>query len=146
MDAAAITGTFVKVNGTLADGTLRLVIDIEPRHAQDAFALFHEPGTEVVLARLNLKAEAAPEQQQEEPKEKPGQLCVMACKFCADPQFQKWLGVYDEEEAKAMILEDCGIASRKDLDSNHEAAQKFLNDFRGPFMAYRASANKPRSA
>jgi hypothetical protein len=49
---SAIEATFVKVAGTLADGTLRLVVDVEPRNAQAAFALFNSPGTAMALAAL----------------------------------------------------------------------------------------------
>lgn len=41
---------------TMADGTLRVCLDIEPRHAQAAFALFGAPGTSVALARLRPEA------------------------------------------------------------------------------------------
>ena len=37
---------------TLVDGTLALTIHIEPRHAQQAFAMFGTPGTPVAVARL----------------------------------------------------------------------------------------------
>jgi len=37
---------------TLADGTLRVSMDVEPRHAQAAFALFGAPGTPMALAAL----------------------------------------------------------------------------------------------
>jgi hypothetical protein len=49
---SVIEATFVKVAGTLADGTLRLVVDVEPRNAQAAFALFNSPGTAMALAAL----------------------------------------------------------------------------------------------
>lgn len=37
---------------TLVDGTLRLVVEIEPAKAVDAFRLFREPGTPMALAAL----------------------------------------------------------------------------------------------
>ena len=41
---------------TLVDGSLKISIDIEPRHAQAAFALFGAPGTPVALARITNEA------------------------------------------------------------------------------------------
>jgi hypothetical protein len=47
----AIQGATARIS-TLADGTLRLTVDIEPRDAQAAFRLFGSPGTAVALAAL----------------------------------------------------------------------------------------------
>ncbi|MEY9435543.1 hypothetical protein [Bradyrhizobium elkanii] len=52
---AAVSGSTTTVK-TMADGTLRVSVDIEPRHAQAAFAMFGAPGTAVALARLTPKA------------------------------------------------------------------------------------------
>jgi hypothetical protein len=41
---------------TMADGALRMVIDIEPRDAQTAFALFHEPGASGAIVRITDEA------------------------------------------------------------------------------------------
>lgn len=54
-DITAIMGASTTVR-TMADGSLRLAIDIEPRHAQQAFALFGSPGTPVALARITNEA------------------------------------------------------------------------------------------
>jgi hypothetical protein len=37
---------------TLADGTLRIVVEVEPYRALDAFALFRAPGTVMALAAI----------------------------------------------------------------------------------------------
>ncbi len=52
---AAVSGSTTTVK-TMADGTLRVSVDVEPRHAQAAFAMFGAPGTPVALARLTPKA------------------------------------------------------------------------------------------
>lgn len=79
---------------------------------------------------------------QAEPKARPGELCVMACTFCADMRFQYWVstqcGACDTEaEAKTFILGMCGVESRKDLDSNLVASNRFHKDIREPFLAWR---------
>ena len=49
-DVGAVSGSTTTIK-TMADGTLRVSVDIEPRHAQTAFTLFGAPGTPVALAR-----------------------------------------------------------------------------------------------
>lgn len=56
---AVVSGSTAAVK-TMADNTLRITIDIEPRHAQAAFAMFGMRGTPVAVARLT--PEAAVEQ------------------------------------------------------------------------------------
>lgn len=53
---------------TLADGTLRISVDIEPRHAQAAFTMFGSPGTPVAVARLVPEAAQKAAQQENAPK------------------------------------------------------------------------------
>lgn len=134
----AIMGTFVSIK-TMADGTPRLVLDLQCDLTQVA-AMGLQPGAPFGVARLTKDAAGKPAvSQPEEPKEKPGQLCVMAVNFCADPAFQDWLGLETEEGAKQMILAECGIDSRRELDTNKEAGRIFLEKIRGPFMAHKAS-------
>lgn len=80
-------------------------------------------------------------------------LCIMACVFCRDFQFQVWvklqkdvlklqcLGgakqVTDEQIAKEFILMLCCIESRNDLDTNPAAAQRFHELVRKPFLAWK---------
>jgi len=133
---SAIMGTFVKI-GTMADGTPRLVLDLQCSLSEVA-AMDLIPGVPLAVARLTKEAAGKPgPQAPEEPKEKPGQLCLMACTFCADAEFRKWLGVDTEAEAKELILESCEITSRKELDTNHKAGQWFLSAYRAPFLAWK---------
>jgi hypothetical protein len=55
---------------TMADGTLRIVFDVEPRHAAEAFKLFSAPGTPAVLGRLRVPS-AGPA----EPEKPGGKVC-----------------------------------------------------------------------
>jgi len=52
-DAIAFTYRTCK---TMADGTLRVTVDIEPRDAVEAFTLFSEPGISGAMVRLHEKA------------------------------------------------------------------------------------------
>lgn len=78
------------------------------------------------------------------PKVKPGPLCIMACTFCADPKFWKWVNQsqYEcrtEQHAKEWVIGVCDVESRKDIDSNKIAVIRFHTLVREPFMAWRAS-------
>jgi hypothetical protein len=130
-----IEASFVKVGSTLADGTLRLIFDIEPRHAQAAFALFNFPGTPAALARL------MPQITNSIPPEKPsgkppiGPQCISASQLCKDSNFLVWSKTDSEEAAKQYILSVCKIQSRKELDTNQEAANLFRTLILIPFKS-----------
>jgi hypothetical protein len=126
----AIEASSVRVS-TLADGTLRLVVDIEPRHANAAFALFGSPGVAMALAALKPAAPEKPEK-----RERMGPLCEWAVYRCKEPQFQGLLSVESPEGARAAILEFCGIASRKELDTNPAAAALFKTHVMEPYAAW----------
>jgi hypothetical protein len=74
-------------------------------------------------------------------------LCIMACAFCRDPQFHRWLeqlaaqggtaGAFDEAKAKEFVLTICGIDSRNELDTNARAAQDFHQLVRAPFLKWK---------
>ena len=53
-DAAILAST--NTVKTLADGSMRLTLTIEPRHAVEAFTLFGQPGIAVALAKLTPEA------------------------------------------------------------------------------------------
>lgn len=77
-------------------------------------------------------------------KQQPGMLCIMACTFCADQQFWLWCArrpefTGGEEGAKAVILNVCGVVSRKELDTQPTAATRFHKQIREPFMAWKAA-------
>ena len=122
---------------TMADGTLRLVVDIEPRHAQDAFRLFGSPGVAVALAALRAEPTPtpapAPQASEAEARPKGGALARLAGQWCQRPDFIAWIGAEDAEHAAQLVRESCGIESRAQLDSNADAAEAFHRLIRGPF-------------
>lgn len=80
-------------------------------------------------------------------------LCIMACVFCRDPLFWRWMHALDAEgnaagrvtstavfgdaAAKAFILRACQIDSRNDLDTNPAAAERFHALVRAPFLTWK---------
>lgn len=128
---------------TMADDTLRLTIDIDPRHAGEAFALFGKRGSACAIARLTNEAAVEEmhnhdhiEEQREMVEKKGGELAKLAGILCNTPDFLKWLGCATADEARAQICADCGIESRRGLDHDVAAAKQFHAIFREPYVAY----------
>lgn len=83
------------------------------------------------------------------------ELCIMACVFCRDAQFQQWAGEQarsqrwvffgcnmvgrSEALAKAFILAVCKVSSRNDLDVDADAAARFHELVRKPFLEWKDS-------
>lgn len=130
-----IEASFIKVASTLADGTLRLVFDVDPRFAQAAFALFNLPGTPAALARL-LQQHNLDVREKQLGKTRIGEKCITASQLCKDANFQKWSKTESEEDAKQYILSICKVQSRKELDTNHEAANLFRTRILIPFKSW----------
>lgn len=141
---------------TMADGTLRLSIDIEPMHAQDAFKLFAAPGTPAAIAALAVGYAAASPGPQVEvlpaisekettatlEKPKGGALSKLAGMWCNEPEFWGWLetdpdnACHSAQGAAACLYVICGIDSRSELDHNPVAAEKFHRLIRGPYQKH----------
>lgn len=80
------------------------------------------------------------------------ELCIMACVFCRDPVFLKWIyslglgqvgvksGEFNEAGAKAFILHLCQTDSRNKLDTDPAAGKRFLQLVRTPFLAWKEQA------
>lgn len=64
---------------------------------------------------------------------KGGPLAKLAGMWCQSKDFQEWIGVPNQEEARLFILEECGIDSRVALDHNHLAAEIFHRSIREPY-------------
>lgn len=76
-------------------------------------------------------------------------LCIMACIFCKEPEFLKWVDVMaaqagydvdipaDEAFAKTFITTLCQVTSRNDLDRDPAAAERFHDLVRKPFLQWK---------
>lgn len=138
---AAIMGCTRTVRTTV-DGSLVIQFEIEPRHAQKAFALFGAPGTPVAMARIMPEVAQRQAQRDTAAVEKGGQLCKLAAIFCNSEDFRTWLRLtYDPlprnaEDAAEIIRRVCKIESRSQLDHDPEAAATFHSTFRLPYSAW----------
>lgn len=97
----------------------------------------------------------ADDQQQ---KLKGGAVARIAARWCRDPAFQQWIeersgrqrrhrGDEGPEQAEAMtralILVACGINSRAELDHDADAAERFDELVRRPYLAHLAVDGQP---
>jgi len=136
---SAVMGTFVSIK-TMADGSPRITLDMQCTLA-DVAAMGLMPGVPFAIARLTNEASLAPQTPPPEaPKQPIGALCRLAVRLCEDPLFIEWVDAADSEHAKAIILTNCGISSRKELDTNEKAAQIFHSKFRQPFVTRMGTA------
>jgi hypothetical protein len=144
-ELTAISGTRRQYK-EMADGTLRVQIDIDPQYKQRFLELFGSIDMPVALAPL--KADF--EQKTEPEKPKGGPLSKSAAQMCEYPPFQAFLREEYEELwywfdqkltpeviATGVLRNICKIDSRAKLDHNPDAAQKFrelmreFNQWRG---------------
>jgi hypothetical protein len=146
-DAAVIPAAYVKLS-TMVDGTIRVVIDVEPTNRDAAFALFDRPGASLAIARLSdgaavehdRKAQAQPPA--ELLKRKPLSLASKVALVCDEVSFQRFLqtGLYARrwsfwrdhaagwtkpalwsDIAALVIREICGVTSRSEITPGSDA-------------------------
>jgi len=120
----------------MADGTLRITVEFEPRFAQMAYALFGARGTPLAVTALKggyAAMATTPEPKPPEPeKPKGGKLAINAAYVCNSQEFQRfaaecepdWTGSPIDIAARFMRYQ-CGIDSRSELDHSSAAAVRF---------------------
>jgi len=138
---SAIIGV-TKTCRTYVDGSLVIQLEIEPRHAQAAFALFGAPGTPVAVARIYPEVAQNQARIEAAAQLKGGALARLAGQFCDDQHFLTWMRLtYDplprnKDDAAQIIRQVCGIASRAELDHDKNAEAIFHRQFRIPYNAW----------
>jgi len=121
------------------DGTLVLQVEIEPRHASAALALFGMPGQPMALAALKTGAPAAespPESKKERNPSALGPMAQWLVMRCKEPEFQQWIGAGGERETADWIKFQCGVQSRRDIDGNPHAERYFETQIRKRWLAH----------
>jgi len=162
----AISGTRRAIR-ELADGTIRVQIDVDPLYRKDFHRLFGEIDMAVALTPLiegrteeepavsatpgKADAVAAASKPAGGKGHFPDGLCGLAVRWCADPHFQDWLLVNfpdetararrqtigDEAVAKLMVCMLCMVNSRKEIDTDDTARETFNSVIRLPYAAHR---------
>lgn len=132
----------------MADGSLRITVEFEPRHAKEAYALFGTRGTPLAIAALKTGFAAV-----ETPKV--GPLAYWAVMRCKEEEFfnfisvtySDWMGdntpdTYEthEEYCKDAVLMLCECkTSRSEIDRDPSKEQLFHEHIRGPYAKYLAA-------
>lgn len=128
----AIEASTVRVS-TLVDGTMRVVLDIEPRLALAAFTLLGSPGTAVAVAAL--KPKAAP--LKEPPKRQ--LMSQWLAMRCGEREFHLWadktFSHVDMSDVSSdtphyqviaeLVRRALQVKSRALIDTDHEARERF---------------------
>lgn len=127
----AISGTRRQIR-ELVDGTIEVKIHIDPAFRKTFHELFPDIDTPIAIAPLKRDFE----KKAKEPEIKGGPLAQLAGQWSNDEVFQGWTKTADAETARAYILGECGINSRKELDHNSAAAEAFHKKIRIPFMDF----------
>lgn len=124
------------------DGTLVLQVEIEPRHASAALALFGMPGQPMALAALKTGQGITPPEKTPPEPAKHGPACMWLVMRCQEAEFREWLAdeiareVGDEASAVKVVRELCGVASRAAIDGNAEAESRFDSLIRKPYVRH----------
>lgn len=133
----AISGTR-RAMKEMADGTVRVQIDIDPRYRNEFFNLFGQIDMPVALAPLVSDFEKSTSDEPAiEDKPKGGDLAKLAGMFCQSVHFWEFCRCDDADEARDWILRVCGVQSRRDLDHNPTAAKIFHDRVRKPYLESR---------
>lgn len=119
----------------MADGTIRVQVDIDPACRAQFLQLF--PNIDMPVALAPLRADF--EQARPEEKPKGGELARLAGQLCQNPEFLEYGNYESPEEAAADIRFACKIESRAELDHNPQAAAIFHESYRKPFIAWKES-------
>lgn len=151
----------------MADGSLRITIEFDPRFAKEAFALFGARGTPLAIAALQVgyasKSDTPPPNMAPNTgdvppnigKPKMGPLCTWVVQRCNEVEFLSWIapvyrafiGDVDRSDFASgadfcrhavMVLCECD-ESRKEIDTDAHKAALFHERIRGPFSKHLAA-------
>lgn len=138
---------------TMADGSLRIEVEVEPNDAQAAFALFGRPGAPMAIAAL-VVGHAAKSNEPEPGKPKGGERAKWCAIRCGETHFQIWMrrtfpDAWQRNVTTGMLLTDaaasvlravCSIESRIELDNDPDVARRFDRLIRHPYGEVRREA------
>ena len=139
---SAISAAAMRVR-TMADGSLRIEVEVEPQDAQAAFALFGRPGAPMALAALAVGHAAVTEPEPEPVTQPDKPLARWLALRCKERPFQIWAerqisfrGAGGELNSAALVRYLCGVQSRGDIDGNAHAEERFHRQVREPYAEW----------
>lgn len=132
---------------TMADGSLRIEVEVEPRDAQQAFALFGMPGAPMALAALAVGHASVKEPEPVKPKG--GERAKWVAMRCNEPEFQAWIKtrwpditrmidsrLNARDAAASIVRTACNIDSRAELDADPHVSEWFDDNIRKRWAAH----------
>lgn len=108
----------------------------------------NKQGTRYIAMLIEIQDDEIPLDQgkrarlEEAEEKKGGALSKNAAMLCKDPQFISYLNnvkpgrAWNEVAARAYVLSVCEIQSRRELDHNQRAAQRYTSFVKGPFLEW----------
>lgn len=102
-------------------------------------------GQRLAIIAVEIDDDEQPKAQPHDIKRRGGELARLAGQLCQNPEFQAFVpecadGLSVEENAAAWIRKVCGVTSRAELDHNPEAAARFHELVRKPFLTRKVAA------
>jgi glutamate/tyrosine decarboxylase-like PLP-dependent enzyme len=140
IELAALAGA-VEGMRMLKDGTIAVTLHFEPKDRTAVMRMMGEPGASIACARLKDGHAAAPAAPKTAFRDL-GPICREAIDLCGNPKFQQYVGrlkpnlTPSEGMAKAFILSQCTVDSRKELDTAEGARDLFIEHVRKPFQRW----------
>lgn len=127
-DEAIFKATFVDVRNIKTRKVCQFVFEVAQEQANHALECLgglprSDIDTWVAVARIQMPGKA-PEPKKKWHEMKPSQRAGIRC---SDPEFIKWLGVANSDEAAIKVREICGILSRSELDDHLSAEERWNN-------------------
>ena len=137
---------FRRYSDTSTQGT-QIVLALPDRESLQSFIGLEGKRFMAVLVQIGDDERPIPPNPAElKPREPLGDLCWRAVQWCKEPEFHGWINsvthggvmwhVKTHEDAREFVCEMCEVASRKELDTNPEAARKFNQLIRGPYQKH----------
>ncbi len=122
----------------------QVVFAVQDREALESFVGMEGKRFMAVLVQIGDDEQPIPPNSTElkKPREYLGDLCYRAVQWCNDPEFQKWIAqragacadIPSAELAASIIKGYCGVKSRKDIDADPVAKEKFQRLVIGPWQ------------
>lgn len=140
---AALAGAVASLR-MLADGDVSVTITFQGQDRKAVMEMLGTPGQPVAVAALKA-GHAAKSAGPTATYADLGPICREAIDMCANPRFQEWVArptvgrptwKTGPDPAKGYILAQCGVDSRKQLDTAEGARELFIEHVRKPFHAW----------
>ena len=124
----------------MADGSLRITLEFEPRHAKEAYAMFGARGTAIAVAALTQEAAIVHAQTETINEPKGGLLSQWLAIRCGEPEFWAFVkarsfspDITNAQLCDAEVKLYLNISSKKEVDNNKLAEQRFREMIRNPY-------------